>query len=386
MKKERKMRCSVLGALGLLLAANVHGGEVKRAAFGTLPDGRAVEALTLSNEHGITLTVINYGAAIQALTMPDRAGSSADIVLGYPTLSGYLTKSEYFGGTVGRFANRIAKGQFSLDGKSYQTPRNNNGNSLHGGERGFDKVLWEVVEVHGGSTPSVKMRYVSPDGEQGYPGTLTTFATYALGADDALSIEYTATTDKSTICNISNHVYWNLAGEGSERGAMGHLLSIKADSYTPTDDTAIPTGELRPVSGTVFDFRKPTAIGARVRDARDEQIRFGRGYDHNFVVAQAVATTPRLQATVDEPASGRSFELWSNQPGVQFYSGNFLDGTIVGKSKHIYREGDALVLEPQLFPDSPNHPQFASARLDPGATYRNLIVYRLKVIQGNHHD
>jgi aldose 1-epimerase len=234
-----------------------------------------------------------------------------------------------------------------------------------------------VVDVHGGTVAGIKLRYVSPDGDQGYPGTLTVYAAYSLDDANALTIEYTATTDRPTIVNISNHAYWNLAGEGSERGAMGHVLTIRADAYTPVDDTLIPTGELRSVKDTVFDFRQPTAVGARVRDAQEEQIVFGRGYDHNFVIAHDVSNAPRLQATVQDPVSGRGFELWSNQPGLQFYSGNFLDGTVVGKSQRAYRQGDAIVLEPQLFPDTPNHPEFGSARLAPGNTYRNVIIYRL---------
>jgi len=361
-----------------LASACASAADVHRTAFGALPDGRAVEAVTLRNTHGVTATVITYGAALQGLTMPDRAGRSADVILGYATLDGYIAKSQYFGGTVGRFANRLGQGKFVLDGKTYQTPQNNNGNSLHGGERGFDKVLWTVLDVHGGNAAGIKLRYVSADGDQGYPGTLTVDASYSLDDANALTIEYAATTDRPTIVNISNHAYWNLGGEGSERGAMGHVLTIRADAYTPVDDTLIPTGEMRAVSGTVFDFRQPTAVGARVRDAREAQIVFGRGYDHNFVIAHDVSSAPRLQATVRDPVSGRSFELWSNQPGLQFYSGNFLDGTVVGKSRHVYREGDAIVLEPQLFPDAPNHPEFGSARLAPGSTYRNVIIYRLR--------
>lgn len=355
--------------------------EASRAPFGSLADGRTVEAVTLRNGHGFSTTIISYGAALQALTMPDRNGKIADVVLGYASLDGYLKKPEYFGGTVGRFANRIAKGRFTLDGKAYQTPINNNGNSLHGGERGFDKVLWEVMKVSDGSTASVTMRYVSPDGDQGYPGMLAVTATYSLDEANALTIEYTATTDQPTIVNISNHAYWNLAGEGSAGGAMDHLLTIPAESYTPVDEMLIPTGELRAVAGTVFDFRKPVTVGARVRTATDPQIVFGRGYDHNFAVASDVVRMPRLMARLAEPLSGRSFELWSNQPGLQFYSGNFLDGTVVGKSKRLYREGDAIVLEPQLFPDAPNHPQFASARLAPGESYRNVMIYRFKTGQ-----
>ena len=362
---------------GMALAASA-----TQSAFGKLPDGRAVTAVTLSNGQGVSATVINWGAAIQSLMMPDRNGKKADVQLGYPTIDGYLAKSEYFGATVGRFANRIAKGRFTLDGKTYQTPVNNGPNSLHGGTAGFDKVLWEVVSVEQGPTARVTMRYVSPDGDQGYPGKLTVLAIYSLDEKNALTIEYRATTDKPTIVNISNHAYWNLLGEGAD-SAMDHVLTIAADHYTPVDETLIPTGELRPVEGTVFDFRKPRAVGDRVRQASDPQIVYGRGYDHNFVVAKTVSDELRFMARVEEPVSGRSFELWSNQPGLQFYSGNFLDGTIVGKSKGLYRQGDTIVLEPQLFPDTPNQPAFGSGRLNPGQTYRNIMVYRLSSGQAN---
>ncbi len=229
------------------------------------------------------------------------------------------------------------------------------------------------------------LRYVSPDGEMGYPGTVTVLATYSLDEQNALTIEYRATTDKTTVVNISNHTYWNLSGEGSANGAMGAVVTIPADTYLPTDDGAIPTGEFRPVAGTVFDFRTPHAVGTRVRDASDQQIVWGRGYDHNWVVGREVTATPHLMATVSDPVSGRGFTLWSNQPGLQFYSGNFLDGTSSGKAHKIYREGDAIVVEPQLFPDVVNRPAFGSARLDPGQTYRNVIIYRLTTGQPARH-
>ena len=386
--KERKMRrWAVAGALitacaagGLTVActaSDVAVATVKKSTFGTLPDGRAVPAVTLTNAHGVSATVIAYGAALQSLIMPDAAGNKADVVLGYDNLGQYLDKPQYFGGTVGRFANRIAKGQFTLDGKHYQVPVNNGPNSLHGGTQGFDKVLWTVTKVTDGPTASVTLRYVSKDGDQGYPGTVTVDATYALDEDNQLTITYRATTDAPTIVNISNHTYWNLSGEGSANGAMGDKLTIPADSYLPTDATSIPTGEVRSVAGTVFDFRTPHVIGERVRDASDEQIVFARGYDHNWVIGKAVTKDEHLMAKVSDPASGRGFELWSNQPGLQFYSGNFLDGTSYGKSHHIYREGDALVFEPQLFPDTPNQPSFPSARLAPGQVYLNTITYRL---------
>jgi aldose 1-epimerase len=297
-------------------------------------------------------------------------------------MQGYLDKPQYFGSTVGRVANRIAKGSFTLDGRTYQVPVNNGPNSLHGGTKGFDKVLWTVAETHDGPSASVAFRYVSPDGEMGYPGTLIVTATYALNEANELSVEYRATTDRPTLVNLSNHAYWNLAGEGSAEGAMGHLLTIPADHYSPTDATAIPTGEFRPVAGTVFDFRKATPVGARVRDASDAQIVYGRGYDHNWVIARTLAPQPRLLARVEEPKSGRVMEVLSNQPGLQFYSGNFLDATTVGKAGRIYRMGDAIVLEPQMFPDTPNRPEFGSVRLDPGQTYRNVIVWRFSTAQG----
>jgi aldose 1-epimerase len=359
------------------VATPAAAAEAKRGSFGRLADGRTVPAVTLSNARGVSATVIGYGAALQSVVMPDRDGHKADVALGYDNIAAYIAKPQYFGGTVGRFANRIARGRFALDGKSYQTPVNDGVNALHGGTTGFDKVLWDVVSVTSGPTAAVTLRYVSPDGDQGYPGTLTVDATYSLDERNNLTITYTATTDRATIINVTNHAYWNLSGEGSPNGAMGHIVTIPADRYTPTDNGAIPTGELRSVKGTVFDFRTPTAVGDRVRDASDQQIVWGRGYDHNWVVGRKVTPDQHMMARVYDPASGRGFELWSNQPGLQFYSGNFLDGTSSGKGKRIYREGDAIVMEPQIFPDTPNQPSFGSARLEPGQTYRNTMTYRL---------
>ena len=365
--------------LSTALASPALAADAKRSTFGAMADGRPVAAVTLSNGHGVSARIIALGAAIQAVTLPDRNGKREDVQIGYDTIDGYLTKPEFFGATVGRVANRIANGRFTLDGKSYSTPVNNGPNSLHGGTKGFDKVLWEVTDVKSGPTASVTLRYVSPDGDMGYPGTLTTFATYSLDEQNRLTIEYRATTDRPTVVNISNHSYWNLAGVGSPRGAMGHLVMIPADRYTPTNATSIPLGRHASVAGTVFDFRKPTAIGDRVRDARDVQIAYGRGYDHNWVIGDRVTADQHLMARVVEPVSGRGFELWSNQPGLQFYSGNFFDGTIVGKNRQIYRMGDAFVMEPQLFPDAPNQPSFPSVRLAPGQTYRNTMSYRFFV-------
>ncbi|HWV60618.1 MAG TPA: aldose epimerase family protein [Sphingopyxis sp.] len=364
-------------AAALVAATPALGAEAAQSTFGKMPDGRSVAAVTLTNANGISAKVIALGATLQSVVMPDRDGKKADVALGYDNLSDYIDTPQYFGSTVGRFANRLAGGRFKLDGKTWQTPVNNGANALHGGTLGFDKVLWEVTSVKSGPTASVTLRYVSPDGDQGYPGTMTVDAIYSLDENNDLRIEYVATTDRPTIANITNHAYWNLSGEGSANGAMGHVVMIPAESYLPTDSGAIPTGEYRPVAGTVFDFRKPTVIGERVRDASDEQIVFGRGYDHNWVIGRKVTADQHLMARVEDPASGRGFELWSNQPGLQMYSGNFFDATSHGKSKKIYRMGDALVMEPQIFPDAPNQKNFPNARLAPGETYRNVMTYRL---------
>ncbi len=364
-------------AAALVAATPALGAEASQSTFGKMPDGRSVPAVTLTNANGISARVIALGATLQSVVMPDRDGKKADVALGYDNLADYIDQPQYFGSTVGRFANRLAGGRFKLDGKTWQTPINNGANALHGGTLGFDKVLWEVTSVKSGPTASVTLRYVSPDGDQGYPGTMTVDAIYSLDENNDLRIEYVATTDRPTIANITNHAYWNLSGEGSANGAMGHVVTIPAESYLPTDSGAIPTGEYRPVAGTVFDFRKPTAIGDRVRDASDEQIVFGRGYDHNWVIGRKVTADQHLMARVEDPASGRGFELWSNQPGLQMYSGNFFDATSHGKSKKIYRMGDALVMEPQIFPDAPNQKNFPDARLAPGGTYRNVMTYRL---------
>lgn len=348
-----------------------------RTIFGLLADGTEVEAVTLANARGMKVRIMTYGASLQSVIVPDRKGRAEDVTLGHDGIEPYLDQPQYFGATVGRVANRIAGGRFTLDGREYHVPRNNGSNALHGGERAFDKVNWSVVDERPDS--SVTLEYVSPDGDQGFPATLTATATYVLDDRNCLSVEYVASTDGPTIVNLSNHVYWNLAGEGAERGAMGHLLTIPADHFLPTDAAAIPTGELRDVSDTPFDFRQPTAIGERVRDSTDQQIRFGRGYDHNWVLARTVSEVPRLLARLEDPVSGRVMETWSNQPGLQFYSGNFLDSTSSGKSGRLYRMGDAVALEPQMFPDTPNRPEFGSVRLDPGEVYRNLIEWRFSI-------
>jgi aldose 1-epimerase len=354
--------------------------------FGRMSDGREVRAVTLRNDHGIEVRVITYGARIQEVVTPDRNGHPADIALGFPSLQGYLSPSDpYFGATVGRFANRIAKGRFTLNGHSYQLPINDGPNSLHGGKSGFDRQLWSIEAVKQGAlSASVRLRYLSPNGDQGYPGALSTTATYTLDDHDRLRIEYTATTDAPTIVNLSNHTYWNLSGEGSG-STMDERLMIPAAAITPVDATQIPTSAFQPVAGTPFDFRTPKAIGRDIRDGRSRQLVFGRGYDLNWVISRSATAAPRLVARVVDPRSGRVLELASNQPGLQFYSGNFLDGTLVGTSGHVYRQGDAFVLEPQSFPDTPNHANFGSAVLEPGRTYHNEIIYTFSTVGAPGH-
>lgn len=363
-----------IGMLAAPLAAR--STDAVKSVFGTMPNGQEVSAVTLDNGHGISAKVIALGASLQALNLPGRDGKEANVVLGYATLKSYLDTPQYFGATVGRYANRIAKGRFSLDGHTYQVPVNNGPNSLHGGTRGFDKVLWTVTDVSKDADhASVTLQYVSPDGDMGYPGKLTVTATYALDVHNRLSIDYRATTDKPTIVNISNHTYWNLSGEGSGT-VMDQRLTIPAQTYLPIDATSIPTGKFADVTGTAFDFRQAKPIGRDIRQGSEQQLLNGHGYDHNWVISRHASKTERMVARVEDPASGRVLTLNSAQPGLQFYSGNFLDGTSVGTSGKVYRQGDAFVLEPQLFPDTPNHPDFGSARLAPGQTYQNLIVYQ----------
>ena len=347
---------------------------MNRETFGTLSDGRTVEAVTLRNASGVSARIIAYGATLQSLIAPDASGNLADVVLGYVDIESYVAKPEFLGSTIGRVANRIARGAFELDGRAYATPHNDGEHTLHGGRQGFDKVLWDVVEV---ASTSVTMRYVSRDGEEGFPGTLTAYATYALNERSELAIEYRATTDKPTVVNMTNHAIWNLAGEGSTHGAMSQWLMIAAERFTPVDATLIPTGELRAVADTVFDFRTAKPIDRDLRDAREPQILFGRGFDHNWVLGGKPFEQPALVARAEDRESGRVLEVLSDQPGVQFYSGNFLNGTRAGKSGRLYRQGDGFALEPQLHPDTVNQPAFGSARLAPGEHYRNRIVYRL---------
>lgn len=373
--KQRGWTTCVACLLLVCTSFVVHATSTVRRAFGHLPDGRVVEAVTLDNGRGVATTVLAYGARLQSLRTPDRDGHEDDIILGHSSMKGYLDSPQYFGATVGRYANRIAKGRFSLDGTVYQVPVNDGPNALHGGSKGFDKKLWKITDVsHDGHHASVTLQYVSPDGDMGFPGRLEATATYSLDTNNRLTIDYHATTDKITIVNITNHTYWNLGGEGSG-SVMCHRLTIPASTYLPVDSTAIPTGEFAPVADTPFDFRSAKPIGRDIRDARSTQLLYGHGYDHNWVISRRVSDEPRLVAQVDDPASGRVLKLYSRQPGLQFYSGNFLDGTTHGPSGRTYRQGDAFVLEPQLFPDTPNRDEFGSARLEPGQTYHNRMVY-----------
>jgi len=357
------------------MAVEPSRGAIARAPFGVTPGGVAVQLYTLRNRHGMQASIATYGGIVTSLTAPDRAGHFADVVLGYDSLDGYLKQSPYFGALVGRYANRIARAKFALNGVTYTLAINNGANSIHGGRVGFDKVVWKVTNAAvTPEGPQLTLSYLSRDGEEGYPGNLSVTATYTLTEDDAVRLEYRATTDQDTVVNLSQHSYFNLRGAGHPGDVLGHIVEIKADRFTPVDEGLIPTGELRPVAGTPFDFRRPMAIGARIGEA-DPQLRFGKGYDHNWIL-NARPGELALDATVYEPESGRVLEVLSTQPGLQFYTGNFLDGSITAKDGRVYAFRHGFCMEPQHFPDSPNHPGFPSTVLKPGETYRNTIVFR----------
>lgn len=343
--------------------------------FGTTPDGETVDLITLRSPSDIELDVSTYGGIVTRLLAPDRDGDLADIVLGHGGLEAYLAGSPYFGAIVGRYGNRIAAGRFTLDGADYALATNSGPNHLHGGDRGFDKVVWSAEPYSTDSEAGVVLTYVSPDGDEGYPGELTVRVTYALTTTGDLRIDYEATTDAPTIVNLTHHGYWNLAGHGAG-DILGHELTVHADRFTPVDETLIPTGELRPVEDTPFDFREATAIGDRV-EADDEQLTFGGAYDHNFVLhGWEDDGALKSAALLHDPVSGRKMEVLTTEPGLQFYSGNFLDGTDVGKGGVVYEHRSGLCLETQHFPDSPNQPDFPSTVLRPGETYRSTTVYR----------
>ena len=358
----------LLAALGMSAAAAEQG--MQKRLFGHA-GSQQVDLYTLSNAHGIELQVMTYGATIVSLKTPDRAGRLQNIVLGFDSLEPYLAGVPYFGATVGRYANRIAQGRFELEGKRYELPRNDGPNTLHGGLRGFDKRIWTAEPLPVPKGVALRLTYVSVAGEQGYPGTLTAHVTYRLGDDDALTIEYQARTSAATPVNLANHAYFNLSGD-PRRTILQHVLEISAGRFTPVDAHLIPTGELKSVAGTPFDFREPQSIGSRI-SADDEQLRLGHGYDHNWVLDRKRSGELAPAAVLSDPASGRVLEIRTTQPGVQFYSGNFLDGKPAGSgSAFAYRSG--LCLETQHFPDSPNEPSFPSTILQPGQTYRETTV------------
>jgi galactose mutarotase-like enzyme len=352
---------------------------VTRTPFGHLPDGRQVDQFTITNAHGLELRVITYGGIITALRTPDRAGHVDDIVLGFDSLAGYVVASPYFGAIVGRYANRIANGEFTLGGRRYHLARNNGPNSLHGGNRGFDKVVWTGEPFQSDSGVGVTLRYTSPDGEEGYPGTLSARVRYTLTPHDELVVDYEATTDKATAVNLSQHTYWNLRGS-TDGDILGHLLTLHASSYTPVDSTLIPTGRIAAVAGTPFDFRRATAIGGRIEQA-NTQLRYGGGYDHNWVLDRGARMGLVPAAHLEDPESGRTLDISTTEPGIQFYSGNFLDGTITGKGGRVYAHRYGLCLETQHFPDSPNHANFPSTILRRGQTYHSRTVFAFGVVR-----
>jgi aldose 1-epimerase len=361
-------------ALGLVCAgmAMSKSGSIKKSSFGKTPDGRAVDLYVLTNKNRIEAAITNYGGAVVSLKIPDRKGQVADVVLGYDSLEGYINDKSYFGALIGRYGNRIAHAEFTLEGITYKLAKNNGDNSLHGGTRGFNKAVWDVKDASSKAGQALQLSYLSKDGEEGYPGNLKVQVVYTLTDANELKIEYNATTDKKTVLNLTNHSYFNLAGQGNG-DILSHQLMIAADRFTPVDAGLIPTGELRPVAGTPFDFRSQTAIGARI-NADDEQLKLGKGYDHNFVVRGSGALG--LAARALEPNSGRVLEVWTTEPGVQFYTGNFLDGTVRGKEGKTYGFRSAFCMETQHFPDSPNHPEFPSTVLSPGQRFHSVTVYK----------
>ncbi len=366
---------SLVGAFGATTPkAEPH---MKKTTFGKMPDGQVIDLYTLTNRNGMEVTITNYGGRVVSLLAPDRAGKVADIVLGFDDLGGYLRDNPYFGALVGRYANRIANGKFKLDGVEYHVPRNDGPNALHGGIRGFDKRVWTAHDTSK-ENPSLELSYLSKDGEEGYPGNLSVKVVYTLTDGNELEIDYTATADKDTVLNLTNHSYFNLAGQGNG-DILKHQLMINADRFTPINSALIPTGELRPVDGTPFDFSKPTAIGARISNA-DEQLKFGKGYDHNFVLKRQGEGLV-VAARVTDPESGRVMEVLTTQPGVQLYTGNFLDGTIHGKGGRVYGYRSALCLETQHFPNSPNQPNFPPTELKPGQVFHETTIYKLSATQ-----
>jgi aldose 1-epimerase len=349
------------------------GVTVSSAPWGRTDDGTPVRRYTLTNSHGMRVRILTYGGVIQSLRVPDRRGQGTNVVLGFDNLGDYLTQSPYFGAIIGRYANRIGGGRFTLDGRTYTLPTNDGPNTLHGGTVGFDKHVWAATSFARDDTAGLVLRFTSPDGDMGFPGTLSTQVTYTLNQQNQLRMDYRATTSKATVINLTNHAYFNLAGEGSG-DVYSQRLKIRAKQFTPVDETLIPTGRVADVAGTPLDFRRSTAIGKRIRSG-NQQLVFGRGYDHNWVLDRSSGGGLQQAAQARDPKSGRVLTVTTTEPGLQFYSGNFLDGTLVGTSGRMYRQGDAFTLETQHFPDSPNHPNFPSTVLRPGDTFTSSTVY-----------
>ncbi|MEU7854317.1 aldose epimerase family protein [Nonomuraea sp. NPDC049141] len=370
-------------ALGMSLAAvppaQAAGGgpSITKKRFGILPNGKKIDIYTLRNSNGMRVKILTYGGILQSIEVPDSGGKFADVTLGFDNLSDYVKKSPYFGSITGRYANRVAKGRFTLDGKTYRLATNDGPNHLHGGNKGFDKQVWQAHPVKRHNSVGLVLTYTSPNGEEGYPGTLRTKVVYTLTDDNQLRMDYRATTSRPTIVNLTNHAYFNLRGEGNGT-ILGHELQINASRYTPVDKTLIPTGKIARLGGTPLDFRRPTAIGDRI-DSENQQIVRGGGYDHNYVL-QSHGRGLKLAARVVEPDSGRVLEVITDQPGLQFYSGNFLDGTLRGTSGRLYPKRSGFALESQHFPDSPNHENFPSTVLRPGEVYRTTTIYAFSTV------
>jgi aldose 1-epimerase len=374
--KKMVLLCVFLAGVNVLYSSTSikkDNAIIEKTLFGKLPDGREVYQYNLANKSGAILKVLNFGAVVTSLTMPDRNGKYEDVVLGYDSLQGYIHSTNYFGTIVGRYGNRIGKGQFTLEGKKYQLTVNDGANHLHGGRIGFSKKLWTAKTVRNSAGPSLRLTYISQDGEEGYPGTVTLSVTYTLTDKNELRIVYEGTTDKTTIFNPTHHSYFNLSGSFNNT-ILDHLLTIEADSFTPVDKGLITTGKFMDVSNTPMDFRTPTAIGARIND-QFEQLIFGKGYDHNWVIRNYSKGKVRKAVELYEPKSGRLMTVYTDQPGIQFYSGNFLDGTAKGKGVS-YQRRTGLCLEAQCYPDSPNKPEFPSVTLKPGEVYHQTTIYQ----------
>jgi aldose 1-epimerase len=380
---KRSMAAGLLAAslVGCSTMSSPDKSSITKADFGTTPDGQAVEIYTLRNANGAEARILTYGGIVQKLVMPDKAGKFDDVVLGFDSIDGYtaqsyVTNCPYFGALIGRYGNRIGGASFQLEGQTYTLAKNNGVNTLHGGIKGFDKVIWTARPSLGAHGPQLVLAYLSKDGEEGFPGNLEVTAMYTLTDDNELKLEYTAKTDKPTVVNLTHHSYFNLAGQGNG-DILNHLVYINADQTTPVDSGLIPTGAFANVAGTPFDFRTPTAIGAHINDP-DPVLQYGPGYDHNWVLNSPLGKFA-LDARVVEPNSGRVMEVWSDQPGLQFYAGNFLNGTLTGKDGKVYQRRCAFCMEPQHFPDSPNKPNFPTTELKPGETYHCTIVYKFSV-------